>query len=354
MKENMTEQGLISIIVPVYNGEKYLIDCLDSILGQTYRHLEIIVVDDGSTDRSGEILQEYSQKDNRIRVVAQENQGLSSARNTGLECATGDYVVFLDSDDWIDDKTCNAAFQMIADTNADIVLWSYVREYPASSKPVYLFGQNARTWNEAEISSLYQQFIGLQGEQLREPQKTDSIVTAWGKIYRKSVIGNIRFVDTKIIGTEDALFNIQVFSGVKRAAYIPATFSHYRKTNLNSLTRKYKGQLVYQWQELYQRIKHHLDAENASLECYQALNNRIALGLIGLGLNLTEDNRLNFLQKRRELKKILQMAHYQTALNSLPLCYFPIHWKVFFICAKQRWAFPLFILLVLMNQMRGC
>ena len=353
MIEDIKHLPLVSVIIPVYNTKKYLAECLDSVCKQSYPRLDIIVVDDGSTDDSGTLLREYSQKDYRIRVLTQENQGLSAARNTGLECSLGEYIIFLDSDDWIDEKTCDESIQMMINTESDVILWSYIREYPTSSKPVYLLGENPYAWDEAEIKTLYKQMIGLQGTQLREPQKTDSLITAWGKLYRKSIIGDIRFVDTKIIGTEDALFNIQVFSQVKRAVYIPNTFSHYRKTNSVSLTRKYKNQLVYQWQELYRRIKIHLDSENASSDYYQALSNRIALGLIGLGLNLAEDDRLNFTQKRRELKKILQMPHYRATMAFLPLNYFPIHWKVFFACAKLGWSFPLSALLLMMNRLRG-
>lgn len=351
--EDIRNAPLVSVIIPVYNTKKYLVECLNSVCTQTYSQIEIIAVDDGSTDESGNILREYARKDDRIRIITQENKGLSAARNAGLECSSGEYVMFLDSDDWLDRETCDTAIQMMIDTKSDVILWSYIREYPTASKPVYLFDENICMWDEAEIKTLYQQLIGLQREQLRAPQKIDSLITAWGKLYRRSMIGDIRFIDTKIIGTEDALFNIQVFAQVRRAAYISNTFSHYRKTNADSLTRKYKDQLVYQWQELYRRIKIQLDSENASSEYYQALSNRIALGLIGIGLNLAEDERLNFIQKRRELQKIFQMPHYRTALDSLPLNYFPIHWKLFFICAKRGWSFSITVLLLLMNWMRG-
>ena len=353
MMEDIRNAPLVSVIIPVHNTKKYLVECLNSVCTQTYSKIEIIAVDDGSTDESGNILREYARKDDRIRIITQENKGLSAARNAGLECSSGEYVLFLDSDDWLDRETCDTAIQMMIDTKSDVILWSYMREYPTASKPVYLFNENICMWDEAEIKTLYQQLIGLQREQLRAPQKIDSLITAWGKLYRRSMIGDIRFIDTKIIGTEDALFNIQVFAQVRRAAYIPNTFSHYRKTNADSLTRKYKDQLVYQWQELYRRIKIQLDSENASSEYYQALSNRIALGLIGIGLNLAEDERLNFIQNRRELQKILQMPHYRTALDSLPLNYFPTHWKLFFICAKRGWSFSITVLLLLMNWMRG-
>lgn len=353
MAKSEERKPLISVIVPVYNTERYLMDCLNSICRQTYCNLEIIAVNDGSTDGSEKILYQYCQQDTRVHVVNQENEGLSAARNTGLACANGEYVLFVDSDDWIDDCTCEEAIRAIKSTDTDVVMWSYVREYPSVSKPVYLFGPTAHIWNETDIALLYQQFIGLQGEQLKEPQKVDSIVTAWGKLYRKSILEGVQFVDTKIIGTEDALFNIQVFSRVQRAVYIPNLFSHYRKTNTESLTRKYKDQLVYQWKELYNRIKVHLDEEDAPPECYQALNNRIALGLIGLGLNLAEDDRMNFLKKKHEIDKIVHLPHYQEALKALPNRYFPLHWRMFFSCAEHGWTVFVVILLMIMNRMRG-
>ena len=92
----------ISVIVPVYNVEQYLPQCLDSIINQTYKNLEIICVDDGSPDNSGKILDEYAKKDKRIKVIHQENQGVSVARNTGLDNATGKYIGFVDPDDWIE------------------------------------------------------------------------------------------------------------------------------------------------------------------------------------------------------------------------------------------------------------
>ena len=97
----MENQALISVIIPVYNVEEYLHECVDSVINQTYKNLQIILVDDGSTDSSGKICDEYAENDKRITVVHQKNGGLSVARNTGLSNAHGDYVYFLDSDDYI-------------------------------------------------------------------------------------------------------------------------------------------------------------------------------------------------------------------------------------------------------------
>lgn len=115
---------LVSIIVPVYNVEAYLRECLDSILAQTYTNLEIILVNDGSTDSSGQICSEYAAKDTRVMLIDKPNGGLSSARNAGMQAAKGEYVYFIDSDDWIQPETVSACVQAMGDTNADFCFFN--------------------------------------------------------------------------------------------------------------------------------------------------------------------------------------------------------------------------------------
>ena len=128
----MTEP-LVSIIVPIYNVEQYLQRCVDSLINQTYRNLEIILVDDGSPDRCGEICDDYAKGDSRIKVIHKSNGGLSDARNKGLDMASGDYVMFVDSDDWIDSQTCENSIRNAIGNNADIVVFG-----------MYLFYDNGR------------------------------------------------------------------------------------------------------------------------------------------------------------------------------------------------------------------
>ena len=113
---------IVSIIIPVYNVEQYLAECLDSVIHQTYQGLEIICVNDRSTDRSAEILREYSQRDHRITVIQNQcNLGQASSRNIGLATATGDYILFLDSDDWLDTRTVEKCLSCIEQIQADFV-----------------------------------------------------------------------------------------------------------------------------------------------------------------------------------------------------------------------------------------
>ena len=116
---------LVTIIIPVYNVEKYLPKCLDSIINQTYNHLEIIIVDDGSKDSSGLICDEYALKDQRIKVLHKKNGGLSSARNAGLDIAKGDYIMFVDSDDYVESHYCEVPLKHALEKNVRIVSFGY-------------------------------------------------------------------------------------------------------------------------------------------------------------------------------------------------------------------------------------
>ena len=126
--------SIISVIVPVYNVEKYLSQCLDSILAQTFKDFECICVNDGSTDGSLDILQEYAKKDDRIKIIIQENKGLSAARNVGIREAIGQYISFVDSDDWVDKNYLQILYRTIENTNSEVVVCNYEKYYEKEDK----------------------------------------------------------------------------------------------------------------------------------------------------------------------------------------------------------------------------
>ena len=130
----------ISVIVPIYNVEKYLDRCLKSIINQTYKNLEIILIDDGSPDNCGTICDEYAKKDNRIKVVHKDNGGLVKARNTGLDIATGEYISFIDPDDWIELNMYEEMIKIADETNTDIVRCGYYRDNDKESMERISFG----------------------------------------------------------------------------------------------------------------------------------------------------------------------------------------------------------------------
>lgn len=341
----------VSVIIPVYNVEKYLPRCLESVMNQTYAELEIICVNDGSPDNSSAILEEYAKKDGRIKVINQQNKGLSGARNTGIEAATGDYIVFLDSDDWMDEDAVEAAVSKAE--NADTVMWGYVREFAEKSIEKKIF-EGDRSFDESETRALHRRLAGLTGAELSNPENTDALVTAWGKLYTADIIkkNNLQFVDTKIIGTEDLLFNMYYFGFAKKCFFIDKPFNHYRKDNETSLTRSYKPKLFSQWSELYSRIRIYLNENSLGEDFHKALDNRICLSMIGLGLNEL-CNKASHSQRMRNLKSILSSEQYKSAFENLEFGYFPIHWKLFFVFCKRRNAFFVYLLLNAMQMMIG-
>lgn len=348
----MEASPLVSIIVPIYNVEKYLIICLESLVKQTYNNIEIICIDDGSTDSSASILKDFARQDERIKVVTQKNMGLSAARNTGMKYVRGKYTMFVDSDDWIDVETCNEAIRIAEAYRADLVFWSYVREFTNASKEKYMFWEHETVFDEDQVKwQLHRRLCGLAGQELGHPEYANAIETAWAKLFRTDLLlsNHIEFVDTKRIGTEDALFNLYALGYVKRAVYLRRCFNHYRKTNQTSLTKQYNDKLFERWKMLFQYMKNYLDTNHLPEEYYSALNNRIALSLLGLGLNIVGAD-VSYSQKISLLNQILDDPLYMNAYKKLEYRFFPIHWKVFYGSARFGLASVIYVLLRIISN----
>lgn len=175
----MKNKALISIIVPVYNTEKYLEKCLDSLINQSYPYLEIIVVDDGSTDNSFQICNKYTKLDSRIKVIHQKNKGLSAARNTGLQYVHGKYISFVDSDDYVTSDYIAYLYYLLTKYHADISVCSYTQEFFSNQRKIYSFKK------EESISSL---------EALNRLLYHNNLpICAWAKLYRKDLFNNVSY-----------------------------------------------------------------------------------------------------------------------------------------------------------------
>lgn len=349
----MEQTPMVSIIVPVYNVEQYLSQCLDSLVNQTYQNIEIICVDDGSTDASSVILAEYALKNSRVRVIRQENSGLSAARNVGFSFAMGEYVMYVDSDDWIDVETCDTAVSVAIKHGADVVFWPYIREFIGTQRPKTLFFDDRIVFDKEKFfEQVYKTIVGLHGDFLKHPENADTLVTAWGKLYRRKLLveNNAAFVSTKEIGTEDALFNMQALKSVECGVYVRKYFNHYRKNNATSLTSTHKPNLNVQWKRLFEHMLHTIEDVPHNEELLAALNNRISLSIIGLGLNaLALPNR----EALMEIRGILSEKEYRAAIKTLPMRYFPLHWWAFFACCKLNFSAGVFFLLKCMARMKG-
>ena len=341
----------ISIIVPVYNVAEYLPQCLDSLVNQSYSNIEIICVDDGSTDRSSEILSVYASRYSSIRIVNQENQGLSGARNTGIEHANGEYIMFVDSDDWLDIETCEVMCRYAEKYAADSVMCSYTKEYEEHSNVNHIF-ETDLIWKGNEFrDNFYRRLFGPIGEETRRPQDVDLIVSACMQLFKYDLVRNVRFVDTKKIGTEDCLYQIMAYQNCSTFVYVDKPFYHYRRTVSSSLTTKYNPFLYDRWQILYD-IMENIISENHYPEIYTAaLNNRVLFALIGLGLNEIHASN-STVEKAKRIRILISTIRYKEALNSLDFSYLQLPWKVFFGLMKQGMTFPVVVMLEIIDYLR--
>lgn len=215
--------ALISIVVPIYNVEKYLCRCVDSILAQSYPHLEIILVDDGSTDSSGNICDAYREKDERIVVIHKPNGGLSSARNAGLEIAKGEYIGFVDSDDYISESMYASLLERIEGCETDIANIMYVRAYKSGEttpSPVP-HKQNEDFSAEAFLEELLLHV----GD-----------VSACTKLFPKALIGDLRFKEGVL--NEDLLFMIDLIPRLKTVRFV-GKVGYFYFVRTNSISASY-------------------------------------------------------------------------------------------------------------------
>lgn len=203
---------MISIIIPVYNVEKYLKKCIDSILDQNYNDLEILVVDDGSTDHSGDICDSYAEQDHRIQVFHTENHGLSAARNFGLDHARGQYIGFVDSDDWIESDMYERLFNTAEQTGADIVTCRFYQEYRSMTE---------------ESSGPLQQFT-VEGSEILHTYLFQSEICqdSWNNLFKADLFQSIRFPVGRSF--EDYVIKPYLLQKAKKMVYTPACLLHYR------------------------------------------------------------------------------------------------------------------------------
>lgn len=212
----------ISVIVPVYRVEEFLDDCIKSIVNQTYHNLQIILVDDGSPDSCGEICENWAKVDDRIIVIHKENGGLSDARNAGLAIATGDYIAFVDSDDWIEPRMYEVMLSIIKKEKADIVACGFID-----------------TYSQKSITHSYPYVTGS-SETFLKYIYSDTIfpVAAWNKLYKKELWNSFSFPKGKIC--EDAFTTYLLVDKASRIVQIPDALYHYRIRENSIMTSKFR------------------------------------------------------------------------------------------------------------------
>lgn len=244
----MDQESLISVIVPIYKVEKYLKRCVDSILNQTYKNLEIILVDDGSPDNCPKMCDEYAEKDDRIKVIHKENGGVSSARNAALKAASGDYIGFVDADDFIHPKMYEILLKNATENNCDCAICDRSKL------------NNDECVNLAIDEKIAPEILSTYDILKREFAWGDFNIccTVWNKLIKKNILGNIVFDET-ISSGEDTYFVSQIVLKCKRISYMKLPLYNYIQvegsaTN-GALSDKYK---IYSYYTVWKRIAYDL------------------------------------------------------------------------------------------------
>ena len=224
----MENQGLISVIIPVYNVERYLHECIDSVLNQSYQNFEIILVDDGSKDSSSQICENYVAVDARIRCIHKENGGASTARNVGLDESKGEFVFFLDSDDWIDNRTFGKMLIPMQDGKID---FSFCEAYAVDEETGEISYKNYAYYRDYVIDNTQKIFSEM-------IENKEFHVAVWMILYRREFLmkNELRFVEK--IMYEDCIFAYQVYKKAKMAAHIHEYLYHRRYRKNSVMTSK--------------------------------------------------------------------------------------------------------------------
>lgn len=235
------DNELISVIVPVYNVEKYLDQCIESVINQSYTNIEIILVDDGSTDNSGILIDEWRKKDDRISVLHQNNSGLSAARNAGYKMSKGQYIMFVDSDDFLDLQMIEKMYSAIKDESAQISICYEIafmenKDIVPAKVPI----------NEKKYEN-HKEFLSHFMDDFRGP-----FTWAWNKLFERSLIDGIAFQEGRLI--EDLLFITDLSKRIKKVVWIPERLYYYRQretsimhTNFEKRSLDYLYGLCYEY-----------------------------------------------------------------------------------------------------------
>lgn len=246
---------LISIIVPIYNAANYLHKCINSILNQSLNDLEIILIDDGSNDGSSLICDFFQKKDNRIKVVHNRNQGISASRELGLQLAKGEYILFVDSDDWIDNNMLSHMYKIAKQEHLDIVGCTFYAVYADHKKLIRTF------------YAKYEDFL------------SDIIRGNWGVVWKlltkKSLYkqNNIHF-PTNINGGEDYVVCVKLLSSTYKVKCLDQPYYYYNKTNINSLMSSLTLEKINDQIKATQLVENYLKATGKFYKYQQELNIR--------------------------------------------------------------------------------
>lgn len=327
---------LISVIVPVYNVEKYLDRCVLSIQTQSYSNLEIILVDDGSPDRCGELCDLYALADRRVKVVHKMNGGLGNARNSGIECATGKYITFIDSDDWIGQRHIEDLYKAIVQHDADICFCGCTRAYSPGEEVIDRNNyRNCFYQGKEIIDNILLPMVGSEMSEHEDVQFQSSVCMA---LYSLDLIKNerITFLSEKDLVAEDVFFNISTLSKAKKIVCIPIV-SYYYFVNQSSISQKYDPRRLVRTKKYLAQMYKTLGTVFVSETEYENRVKRSFLVKIRVLIKQILGTDFSLKEKYRYINEVINDNDVQRILSDFPLEKCPADvWLVLTLIKNKR------------------
>lgn len=342
----MDSKPKVSIIVPIYNVEKYLIKCVDSLIHQTLKEIEIILVDDGSPDNCPKICDDYAKKDTRIKVIHKQNAGVSAARNTGIEVATADWLAFVDADDWVEEDMFEEAYKRTKNGDVDMVLFNFYSNYEKNeivNKKIPqedFITEDKNIIEQLKLAVLHPMF-GPYGTQFA------CMAAPWNKIFKASIIkqNDIKFpIEVKGI-FDDGLFNLYYYEYVKKIDFFNKPLYHYRRLS-TSIVNKFKPNKLEVNQAIFNKIKEYVEKHNENQLLKSAYDSRVVMYLY-ITINtyfFNENNPKGLKEKIKDLKETMNTEPYKTAMKKVNPKYLTKVQKWYYAFLKRRMFFMVFIL----------
>lgn len=341
----------ISIIVPVYNEENHLRQCIDSIISQSLDNIEIIIVDDGSKDKSGVICDDYAAADRRIKVIHKKNEGLGMARNAGMKAACGEFIAFVDSDDYVSAEMYEKLYKKAKQYNADTCLCGFQSFDKKEKKKYWPLKLNKDIYVNGEIKdNILLNMIGTKPE-----DKEDDIIgmSVWKGIYSSAIIfeNNIKFVSERKFISEDIIFNIDYMKNSKICTVVEEPYYHYRDTE-GSLTNAYLKERFNKEKELYLELIKKLK----KLKIY----NKAELRLKRMFIARSRICILHEAQQKRKTKEVLERIkvivndkELQHVLNKYPIKKLPVKKRIFAYAEKLKLYYVILFMSRICLSVRG-
>lgn len=337
-------QPLVSIVVPVYNTELYVKECLTSIVQQSYRNIEIIIIDDGSSDKSGYICDEFANRYKNIFVFHRDNHGVSDARNFAIDVANGEYLIFVDSDDYIAQNMCEKLISIVNAYNIDFVICGNYNVSTIGTRKRNIFSKSCKFQGEAFNREICEATLGLIGEKLRTPNKLDRLTPIWARLYKTEIIkkNNIKFIDLYKLPSECLQFNYEYCMYAESGYYLNEPLYYYRRNTQMSVTKPFRHDLWDKWHWWIQYMDKFLKEHHASSYHWDAYYSRICHSVIPLGGNALKLNSFN--EQIKEIKLFLNQPIYTIAFKKINVSLMPAHWRMFFCVARNKRIYLFFLM----------